>query len=130
VATLVFWIFSAMSLGESQAEWLRNTSIVTAGFAVLCALFSSLALNAASDADRKLHDQSVVAHTKSVQTWLRSDYGITVDEKAVDELAAGQSLVVSYHGVDTLIEFAKRADGNGLAVRVADGHLIQPLTSK
>lgn len=87
-----------------------------------------LALTAADAAsnDARTDEKSRAAHDKSVIEWLESDYGITVDGAALSRLTNGATLVVDYGGEDTMIEFAERAD-RGLAIRIPDGRLLQPV---
>ena len=79
----------------------------------------------ASSVDSHADAVSRAAYDQSVIEWLKSDYGITVDDAALSRLTSGATLVVDYAGQETMIEFAERTD-TGLAVRIPDGRLIQP----
>lgn len=73
----------------------------------------------ASDAARTAYDNTVIE-------WMDTEYGVTIDADALSRLTDGKTLVVVYQGNDTLIQFVERAD-KGLAVRVPDGALLQPV---
>ena len=62
-----------------------------------------------------------------VQKWLASNYGITVNKRAVSALMRdGHQVAVTYEGEQVAIELLTAQDG-GLAVRQTGGQVLEPI---
>jgi hypothetical protein len=128
---LLAWCWFVVEDTESTGEYAPTRYYVGCGVSVFL-LLGCLGVGIWTAQDARHTDDRTAAASRavydhSVIQWMSAEYGITIDEDALHKLTAGKTLVVSYAGADTLIQFAERAD-KGLAVRIPDGSLLTPVT--
>lgn len=130
IATFAIWTMTEEEdCGKPVSEWALRAAFVSGCVIVIAATWLACLTSVAHETDTRTDVVSRSAYDKSVISWLKSDYGITVDAHALARLTDGATLVVDYEGEETMIEFAERAD-RGLAVRIPDGRLLLPASAR
>lgn len=129
-AAVMFTGILLFLLAENTWVWadVPGTLGLILGFIALIIIFFGWVVMAAVTSGDQAETATRAHHTayiENVRTWLRDDYGITVNTTATAQLAKHDVVAIKYHGSPTAIRLITDATG-GLSVEQTTGQIIPP----